>query len=243
MGGSRTATCPEKVIYSKASTVSQNPHGRVSDPCRTPVYMVHASKFGLGPPRVRTGPLEWDLDLPYGVRAAHSGVPGFQDRTYSSLNPVPGEGPEPTCLVGSGPIHIQSCSPHRRRPDATTWRTARHKPTGGTLHDASKLRAPSHSLRIRRTPVHYTDRRRAQSTIRGPCSYSHVTISRAMTHHYSRVTRKRVTTYQCCMDCSHHDPADYSCVTLSALVIHIMYFFHYAPGPACRGQHPCMCLP
>jgi hypothetical protein len=31
-------------------------------------------------------------------------------------------------------------------------------------------------------------------------------------------------------------PADYSCVTLSALVIHIMYFFHYAPGPAYRGS-------
>jgi hypothetical protein len=23
---------------------------------------------------------------------------------------------------------------------------------------------------------------------------------------------------------------------LSALIIHIMYFFHYAPGPACRGS-------
>jgi hypothetical protein len=31
-------------------------------------------------------------------------------------------------------------------------------------------------------------------------------------------------------------PTDYSCVTLSVLVIHIMYFFHYAPGPACRGS-------
>jgi hypothetical protein len=30
--------------------------------------------------------------------------------------------------------------------------------------------------------------------------------------------------------------ADYSCVTLSTLVIHIIYFFHYAPGPACRGS-------
>jgi hypothetical protein len=30
--------------------------------------------------------------------------------------------------------------------------------------------------------------------------------------------------------------ADYSCVTLSALVIYIMYFFHYAPRPACRGS-------
>jgi hypothetical protein len=31
-------------------------------------------------------------------------------------------------------------------------------------------------------------------------------------------------------------PADYSCVTLSALLIHIMYFFHYDPGPTCRGS-------
>jgi hypothetical protein len=31
-------------------------------------------------------------------------------------------------------------------------------------------------------------------------------------------------------------PVDYSCVTLSTLVIHIMYFFHYAPGPACQGS-------
>jgi hypothetical protein len=30
--------------------------------------------------------------------------------------------------------------------------------------------------------------------------------------------------------------ANYSGVTLSALVIPIMYFFHYAPGPACRGS-------
>jgi hypothetical protein len=30
--------------------------------------------------------------------------------------------------------------------------------------------------------------------------------------------------------------ADYSCVTLSALVIHIMYFSHYAPRPACQGS-------
>jgi hypothetical protein len=64
--------------------------------CWTPVYTAHASKFGLGPPRVRTGPLKWGPDPPYGVRAAHSGVPWFQDRTYSSLNQDPGGGPEPT---------------------------------------------------------------------------------------------------------------------------------------------------
>jgi hypothetical protein len=32
MGGSRAATCPEKVIYSKTSTVSPDPQGRVPDP-------------------------------------------------------------------------------------------------------------------------------------------------------------------------------------------------------------------
>jgi hypothetical protein len=64
--------------------------------CRTPVYTVRASKFGLGPPRVRTGPLEWDLDPLNGVRADHSGVPGFQDRTYLGLNQDLGGGPVPT---------------------------------------------------------------------------------------------------------------------------------------------------
>jgi hypothetical protein len=86
MGGSGAATCPEKVMYSKASTVSPDPHGRMSDPCWTLVYTVQAYKFGPGPPRVRTGPLEWDPDPPYGVWAAHSGVPRFQDRTYPGLN-------------------------------------------------------------------------------------------------------------------------------------------------------------
>jgi hypothetical protein len=38
-------------------------------------------------------------------------------------------------------------------------------------------------------------------------------------------------------------PADYSCVTLSALVIHITYFFHYAPGPTCQGSASLYVLP
>jgi hypothetical protein len=46
-----------------------------------------------------------------------------------------------------------------------------------------------------------------------PRCYSHVTIARVMTHHYSRVTKKRVTAYQCCMDCGHLTPTDYSFVT------------------------------
>jgi hypothetical protein len=76
---------------------------------------------------VRTGPLEWDPDPPYGVWAAHSGVPGFQDRTYPDLNQDPGGGPKPTRVQtwygGIRTLHF--CSPLRRRPDAATWHTER----------------------------------------------------------------------------------------------------------------------
>jgi hypothetical protein len=125
MGGSGAATCPEKVTYSEASPVSPDHHGDVPDP----VYTVRASKFGPGPPRVRTGPLEWDPDRLYGVQATHSGVPGFQDRAYPGLNQDPVgvqcrhvSRPD---LVGSGPYHIHFCSPPRRRTDAATWPTTR----------------------------------------------------------------------------------------------------------------------
>jgi hypothetical protein len=107
---------------------------------------------------------------------------------------------------------------------------ARHKPTGGTWHEASGLRAPS--LRMRRVPVHSTDRRRARSTIRGPHNYSHVTISRAITHHYSC----GLLPINAAWTVATMTSVDYSCVILSTLVIPIMYFFHYAPGPACRGS-------
>jgi hypothetical protein len=205
--------------------------------CRTPRYVVRTSKFGLGPPRVRTEPLEWDPDPLYGVRAAHSRVPRFQARTHPGLGQGPGGGPVPTRVqtwfdenrtyphtlllptqAGTRCCHVAYC--------------ARHKPTGGTWHDASGLRPPSHSLRIRRAPVHSTDRLRAQSTIRGPRSYSHVTISRAMTHHYSC----RLLPINAAWTAVIMTPADYSCVTLSTLVIHIMYFLHYALGPTCRGS-------
>jgi hypothetical protein len=64
----------------------------------TPVYTVRASKFGLGPPRVRTRPLEWIRTFLYGVRATYGGVPGFQDKAYPCLNQDPGGGPVPTCV-------------------------------------------------------------------------------------------------------------------------------------------------
>jgi hypothetical protein len=57
--------------------------------CQTPVYTVRASKFGLGPPRVRTGPL-------YRAQAIHSAVLGSQDKAYPGLNQDPGVGQVPT---------------------------------------------------------------------------------------------------------------------------------------------------
>jgi hypothetical protein len=55
---SEAAAWPEKVIYSKASTVSPDPHGKVSDPW---IYSLDLQD-GPGLPRVWTGPLEWDPD-------------------------------------------------------------------------------------------------------------------------------------------------------------------------------------
>jgi hypothetical protein len=86
-GDSEAATWPEKVMYSKASTMSPDPHGRVPDP------WIYGPDLQVGPrpPRVRTGPLEWDPDPPpYRVWTAHSGVP----RPY--LRPRRGSGAD-TC--------------------------------------------------------------------------------------------------------------------------------------------------
>jgi hypothetical protein len=95
MGGSRAATCPEKVMYSKASTVSPDPHGRAPDPwinssdlqgwSRTSTCARRTPRMGSGPP-----------PPPWGVRIAHNGIPRFQDRTYSGLEQDPSEGSVPT---------------------------------------------------------------------------------------------------------------------------------------------------
>jgi hypothetical protein len=77
-------------------------------------------------------PLEWDSDPPYGVRAAHSRVPRFQDRTHPGLN-----------LGGLGLTRVQTWSggtyPHTFLLPAQAETQcchmaycARHKPTSGT---------------------------------------------------------------------------------------------------------------
>jgi hypothetical protein len=65
--GSRAATWPEKMIYSKVSTVSPDPHGKVPDPCmyrlgfrvrsRTPTGANRTLSMGSGPLYVGSGPL------------------------------------------------------------------------------------------------------------------------------------------------------------------------------------------
>jgi hypothetical protein len=117
IGGSGAATCPEKVMYSKTSTVSLDPMGK----CRTPGYTVRTSKFGPGPPRVRTGPLEWDPDPPpvWGP-GRHSRVPRFQDRTHPGLNQGPGGGPVPTRdgnRVGITRIYGSRIHTHKIKPN------------------------------------------------------------------------------------------------------------------------------
>jgi hypothetical protein len=79
---------------------------------------------------VQARPLEWDPDPPYMV----SGPPtmGFQglrtehpralNRTQAGVRCRHVSGPS---LVGSGSVRIYSYSSLRRRPDATTWHTAR----------------------------------------------------------------------------------------------------------------------
>jgi hypothetical protein len=65
--GSGAATWPEKMIYPKVSTMSPDPHGKVSDPCiyrlglrvrsRTPAGANWTPRMGSGPLYVGSGPL------------------------------------------------------------------------------------------------------------------------------------------------------------------------------------------
>jgi hypothetical protein len=128
MGGSGATTCPEKVIYSKASTVSPDPHGRVSDPCiygprlqvwpRASTCANQTPRMGSRPPPPGMGSRAPTVGS-QGSRIEHARAlirnqAGVQSRHVSRPN-----------LVGSGPYHIHSCSPPRRRPDAATWPIAR----------------------------------------------------------------------------------------------------------------------
>jgi hypothetical protein len=143
MGGSGAATCPEKVIYPKASTVSPGPHGRVPDPWiyspdlqgwfMTSTCASRTPRMGSGPsPRMGS----------QGLRTEHTRA---LNRTQTGVQCRHVPGPS---LVGSGPVRIYSYSPLRRRPDATTWHTA---------HGLSQRAEPSMTLRATHATAFSTD--------------------------------------------------------------------------------------
>jgi hypothetical protein len=125
MGGSGAATCPEKVTYSETSPVSLGPHGKVSDPCiygtglqvwsRTSMCANQTPGMGSGPPCMGSGP---PTVRSQGSRTEHTRA---LIRTQAGIRCRHVSRPD---LVGSGPYHIHTCSPPRRRPDAATWPTA-----------------------------------------------------------------------------------------------------------------------
>jgi hypothetical protein len=98
--------------------------------CRTPVYTVQASKFGQDlhvcepdpyngirtPPRMGSGP---PIVGSQGSRTEHTRA---LIRTQAGVRSRHVSRPD---LVGSGPYHIHSCYPPRRRPDSATWPTTR----------------------------------------------------------------------------------------------------------------------
>jgi hypothetical protein len=207
--------------------VSPDLHGKVPEPW---IYSPNLQVWSRTPHVYGAHPWIRIRTPPYGVRAAHSRVPRFQDRTHQGLNQGPGGGPAPTRVRTYPHTLLLPAQAETRCCHVAYYE--RHRPMGGTWHHTSELRTPTHSLRIRRAPIHSTDRRHAQSTIRGPRNYSHITISRAITHHYSCGLLPINAVWTSAIMTS----TDYSCITLSALVIPIMYFFHYAPGPACQGS-------
>jgi hypothetical protein len=146
MGGSGAVTCPEKVIYSKASTVSPDPHGRASD---HGIYNPDLQGWSRTP-RVQAGPLEWDLDPPpprmgsgpptMGSQASRTEHARAWNKTQAGVR----------CRHVSrpGPVRIYSYSPLRRGPVAATWHTAR-----GLSQRAEHSMTPLGYARLR---IHYT---------------------------------------------------------------------------------------
>jgi hypothetical protein len=126
MGGSGASTCPEKETYSEASPVSQDPYGKVPDPCiygpglqvwsRTSMCANRTPGMGSRPPYVGSGPR---IVGSQGSRTEHTRA---LIRTQAGVRCRHVSRPD---LVGSGPYHIHSYSTPRQRPNAATWPTVR----------------------------------------------------------------------------------------------------------------------
>jgi hypothetical protein len=79
MGGFEAAMCPEKVAYSKASTVSKDPTGER----QTPGYIVRSPRLVPDPPDIQSGPQGWSWTS-----------------TCASWTPGMGSGPPPIWGLG-----------------------------------------------------------------------------------------------------------------------------------------------
>jgi hypothetical protein len=97
VGGSGAATWPERMIYSKVSAMSPDPHGKVSDPLQ-----IQGSGYGLGPPR---------------------GKPDLSDGTRPLCM---GSGPLIARSRDSGTENTQALIKDRRGPEPTRVRTLSH---------------------------------------------------------------------------------------------------------------------
>jgi hypothetical protein len=106
--------------------MSPDPHGRVLDPwiystdlqgwSRTSTCASRTPGMGSEPHRMGSGPPTMGSQ---GLRTEHTRAL-YKTQVGVQCRHVPGPS-----LVGSRPVRIYSYSPLRRRPDATTWHTAR----------------------------------------------------------------------------------------------------------------------
>jgi hypothetical protein len=135
-GGSGAATCPEKVIYPKASTVSPEPHGRVPDPwiyspdpqgwSRTSTCASRTPGMGSGPPPPRMG--SWPPTM--GSQCPRTEHTRAFNRTQAGVRCRHVSGPS---LVDSGPVRKNSCPPAQAETHCSyVAYCVRLKPTGGT---------------------------------------------------------------------------------------------------------------
>jgi hypothetical protein len=237
MGGSGAATCPEKVVDPKASTVSPDPHGRVSDPwiyspdlqdwSRTSTCASQTPRMASGPPpRMGSGTPTMGSQ---GSRAEHTRAlvrtqAGVRCQHVSRLDLVITYTPPPR----SDGDPMLPCG-ILRTVLANGWNLAwRLWATRAFTFITDKACAcPFHWQAA--CPVHDT--------------WAVQLLARYYIEGNHSLLLVRVTAYQCCMDCGHHDSrwlliyvtkAEDPCV-LSAFTIHIMYSCYYAPGPTCRG--------
>jgi hypothetical protein len=129
----------------------------------TPIYIVRASGYGLGPPRVQTGPL-----------CVGSGplTAGSRDSRIEYTQALGKAQAGVRCRHVSGPYRIHFCSPPWRRHDAATWPTERDVSQQTEPSVSLWATPPLHLLRIRRASVHSSGRRCAWSTLHGLRYYS-----------------------------------------------------------------------